>query len=111
MSGQIPYPPDYDLEAEIADARYRRALARVTVYDVLAVTNDLLSERDPREHPLRFIAAKVLRDGSYRISGKRAHFVDALSAAFEDLCDEAVARLVQEELAADDRADMALDLE
>jgi hypothetical protein len=41
----------------------------------------------------------VLRDGSYRRSGKRAHMVDSLSAAFEDLLDEAVERLVAEELA------------
>jgi hypothetical protein len=115
MSSQaIPYPwsHDIDREADIADKRYARALAQVTVYDVLAVACQMLSEWDDyRTHPLYQLARHVLKHGSYKRSGKHPYFADRLSTALEDVCDEAVERLVSEQLAYDEQADLALDLE
>jgi hypothetical protein len=54
-----------------------------------------------RTHPLYQLAAHVLRHGSYRRSGKPAHFSDRLSRALEDVCDEAVERLIAEAMTRD----------
>jgi hypothetical protein len=90
---------DEDLEAEIADERYRRALKRVTVSDVLATVDDMItSEPDMRKHPLYTLAKHVLRHGGYRQTGQRVHMSDFLMAKFEDVLDEAIERLVSEEL-------------
>lgn len=110
----VPYPTthDIDVEAEIADRRYTRAVQAVHVADVITVACDLLAEREPsRAHPLYQLAAHVLRHGSYKRSGKPAHFSDRLTRALEDVCDEAVERLVCEALQQDYQADLALDLE
>ena len=101
MAGQqIPYPADYDLDAELADQRYAQALKRVTVGDVLSEVDHLIAdEHDERKHPLYHLARHVLRHGGFRRSGQRAHMADHLGMVFEDLIEEAIERLVQEELA------------
>jgi hypothetical protein len=101
MQSQLPYPTshDDDLDAERADQRYARALQRITVDEVLAGVDDLIaSERDPRKHPLYHLARHVLRHGGFRRSGQRAHMADHLGMVFENLIEEAIERLVQEEL-------------
>jgi hypothetical protein len=91
---------DEDLEAELADARYNRALKRLTVSDILATVDDMVqSEPDMRKHPLHALARHCLRNGTYRTSGQRAYMSAHLGAVFEDLIDKAIERLVQEELA------------
>ncbi len=101
MPGQhLPYPANYDLEAELADERYERALKRITMSDVLATVDDMVqSEPDMRKHPLYTLAIHVLRHGGYRQTGQRTHVADFLTAKYEDLLDLAIERLVQEELA------------
>ena len=101
MAGQyLLYPADYDLEAELVDERYARALKRITVDEVLSEVDSLIaSESDPRKHPLYALAKHVLRHGGYRQTGQRTHMSDFLTSKFEDLLDEAIERLVQEELA------------
>ena len=90
---------DEDLEAELADERYRRALKRLTVSDVLATVDDMVqSEPDMRRHPLHALVRHCLRNGTYRTSGQRAHMSEHLAAVFEDLIDKAIEKLVQEEL-------------
>jgi hypothetical protein len=91
---------DEDLEAELADERYNRALKRLTVSDILATVDDMVqSEPDMRRHPLYVLATHVLRHGGFRSSGRRAYVAERLGQVFEDLIEEAVERLVQEELA------------
>jgi hypothetical protein len=110
----IPYPTthDDDVEAAIADERYRRALQQVTVFDVISTACQLLAdEEDLRRHPLYHLAAHVLRNGSYRRSGKAAHMSDSLTRAMEDVLDRAVEMCVVDVLQSDERADLALDLE
>jgi hypothetical protein len=90
---------DEDLEAELADERYNRALQRVTVSDVLATVDDMVqSEPDMRKHPLYTLATHVLRHGGFRSSGRRAYVAERLGQVFEDLIEDAIERLVQEEL-------------
>jgi hypothetical protein len=100
MPGQhLPYPADSDLDAELADERYRRALKRITVSDVLATVDDMVqSEPDMRKHPLYTLAKHVRRYGGSRQTGQRTHMADFLTARYEDLLDLAIERLVQEEL-------------
>jgi hypothetical protein len=110
----LPYPTshDIDVEAELADERYRRALRQVTVFDVVSLACAILSEREmDRTHPLYHLARHVLQHGSYKRSGKYAHMSDSLSRALEDVCDEAVERCVADLLQSDQLADMALDME
>jgi hypothetical protein len=98
----LPDDPRYheDLEAELADERYDRALKRITVSDVLATVDDMVqSEPDMRRHPLHALARHCLRNGTYRTSGQRAHMSDHLAAVFEDLIGLAIEKLVAEELA------------
>jgi hypothetical protein len=112
MSGQIPSPADYDREAEIADRRYAQALDRISVSDVLATVDAMIAEQpDPRQHPLYRLAAHVLRHGSYKRSGRPIYFSESVIRALEDVCDEAVERLIVEQLAYDEWVDLALDLE
>jgi hypothetical protein len=103
MPGQaVRYPTshEFDLDAERADARYDAALQRLTVSDVLATVDGLLSaEPDERKHPLYHLARHALRFGTYRTSGKRAHLAEQLGAVYEDLIEAAIERLVGEELA------------
>jgi hypothetical protein len=101
MQSQLPYPTshDDDLEAEIADERYERALRRITVDEVLSTLDDLIAQQpDPRKHPLYSLARHVLRHGGYRQTGQRTHMSDFLTAKFEDLIESAIERLGQEEL-------------
>jgi hypothetical protein len=101
MQSQLPYPASYDIdtEAELADARYRSALARVTVGDVLSEVEHVIAEEpDERKHPLYALAIRVLRHGGYRQTGQRTHMAEFLTAKYEDLLDLAIERLVQEEL-------------
>jgi hypothetical protein len=98
----LPDDPSYhdDLAAELANERYDRALKRITVSDVLATVDDMVtSEPDMRKHPLYTLAKHVLRHGSFRQTGQRTHMADFLTAKYEDLIDEAIECLVAEELA------------
>jgi hypothetical protein len=89
-----------DLEREREETRYELALKRLTVSDVLATVDDMVqSEPDMRKHPLYTLAKHVLRHGGFRSSGRRAHVVEQLGQVFEDLIEDAIERLVQEELA------------
>ena len=102
MQSQLPYPTshDDDLEAELADQRYERALKRITIDELLSEVHRLIaSEGDVRKDPLYALATHVLRHGGYRQTGQRTHMSDFLTAKFEDLIEEAIERLVQEELA------------
>lgn len=102
MQSQLLYPASYDIdtEAELADRRYAQALQRLTVGAVLGEVDHLIAdEPDERKHPLYHLARHVLRYGGFRRSGQRAHMADHLGMVFEDLIEEAVERLVQEELA------------
>jgi hypothetical protein len=97
----LPHDLHYheDLEAERADECYRLALTRITVSDVLSEVDHLIAEEpDTRKHPLYHLARHVLRHGGFRRSGQRAHMADHLGMVFEDLIEEAIERLVQEEL-------------
>jgi hypothetical protein len=100
MSSQAtPTRYEDDLESEIQGRRYDMALQRLTVSDVLATVDDMVqSEGDLRRHPLHALARHCLRNGTYRTSGQRAHMSEHLSAAFEDLIDRAIEKLVEEEL-------------
>jgi hypothetical protein len=90
---------DEDLEAELADARYARALKRISVSDVLSEVDHLIAEEyDERKHPLYAMAVQVLRHGGYPSTGRRSRLAEVVSAKFEDLLDIAVDRLVNEEL-------------
>jgi hypothetical protein len=97
----LPDDPRYheDLEAERADRRYELALKRLTVSDVISEVDALIrDEIDERKHPLYTLAKHVLRHGGFRSSGRRAYVADQLGTVYEDLIDEAIERLVQEEL-------------
>jgi hypothetical protein len=101
VPSQLSYPTSHDIavDAELVDARYEMALKRITVSDVLATVDDLVqSEPDMRKHPLYTLAKHVLRHGGYRQTGQRVHMSDFLIAKFEDMLDEAIERLVSEEL-------------
>ncbi len=104
MPSNIVLPDDIhyheDLEREREETRYELALKRLTVSDVLATVDDMVqSESDLRRHPLYTLAKHVLRHGGFRSSGRRAYVAEALGAKFEDLIEDAIERLVQEELA------------
>ena len=89
-----------DWQRDIEEKRYELALKRVTVSDVLSEVDHLIAdEHDERKHPLYHLARHVLRHGGFRRSGQRAHMADHLGMVFEDLIEEAIERLVQEELA------------
>jgi hypothetical protein len=103
MPSNIVLPDDIhyhaDLESELADERYERALRRITVDEVLATVDDIVShEFDSKRHPLYHLARHVLRHGGFRSSGRRAHVAAQLGQVFEDLIEDAIKRLVQEEL-------------
>jgi hypothetical protein len=98
-SHTIPTRYEDDLEAELADERYRLALKRITVSDVLSEVDALIRDQpDERRHPLYTLAKHVLRHGGFRSSGKRVYVAEQLGMVFEDLIDEAIERLVAEEL-------------
>jgi hypothetical protein len=98
----LPDEPRYheDLEAELHEARYTAALQRLTVSDVLSVHDDMVrTEPDERKHPLFALVRHSLRYGTVWTSGKRCHLAELLGAAYEDLIEQAIEKLVQEELA------------
>ena len=104
MPSNIVLPDDLryheDLEAELYDRRYNMALQRLTISDVLATVDDMVqSEPDMRKHPLHHLVRHALKFGTYGRSGRRAHLGDVLCAAYEDMIEEAIERLVAEELA------------
>lgn len=104
MSSHIvdPAEQDYhaDRELELQHQRYEQALGRLTVSDILATVDDMVtSEPDMRRHPLVHLVRHALKFGTYGNSGKRAHFGDMLCKVYEDLIEEAIERLVAEELA------------
>ena len=101
MAGQyLLYPADYDLEAELVDERYARALKRITVDEVLSEVDSLIArESGFRKHPLHALATRVLRHGGFRSSGKRAAVAEHLAAVAEELIEQAIETLAQEELA------------
>jgi hypothetical protein len=104
MPSNLVLPDDVnyhcDLEAELAEERYERALRRITVDEVLAGVDNLIAQQpDPRKHPLYTLATHILRHGGFRSSGRRAHVAAQLGQVFEDLIEDAIERLVQEELA------------
>ena len=103
MPSNLVLPDDVhyhcDLEAELAEERYERALRRITVDEVLAEVDDFIAQQpDPRGHPLYTLAKHVLRHGGFRSSGRRAYVAAQLGHVFEDLIEDAIERLVQEEL-------------
>jgi hypothetical protein len=98
-SHTIPTRDEDDLESEIQGRRYDMALSRITVGDVLAVIDDAIrTEPDERRHPLFHLVRHSLRYGTYRTSGKHARLAELLGAAYEDLIEEAIERLIAEEL-------------
>jgi hypothetical protein len=98
-SQAIPTRHEDDLESELQSRRYDMALRRLTVSDVLSVIDDMVrTEADERKHPLFALVRHSLRFGTYRTSGKHAHVAALLGAVYEDLIEEAIERLVQEEL-------------
>ena len=104
MPSNIYLPDDVhyheDLEREREETRYELALKRLTVSDVLATVDDMVqSQPDMRRHPLYVLAMHVLRHGGFRSSGRRAHVAAQLGQVFEDLIEDAIERLVAEELA------------
>jgi hypothetical protein len=89
-----------DHEAERHHQRYELALGRLTISDVLATVDDMVqSEPDMRKHPLHHLVRHALKFGTYGRSGRRAHLGDVLCAAYEDMIEVAIERLVAEELA------------
>jgi hypothetical protein len=103
MPSNIYLPDDVhyheDLEWEREETRYEPELKRITVSDILATVDDMVqSEPDMKKHPLYVLAKHVLRHGGFRSSGRRAYVTEALGAKFEDLIEDAIERLVQEEL-------------
>jgi UTP:GlnB (protein PII) uridylyltransferase len=93
---------DEDLEAELEDERYQRALRRLTVSDVLATVDDLIAQRaDEHRHPLYSLTKAVLTHGGFRSSGKRAAVAEHIAAACEDLVETAIQHLINEELSLD----------
>jgi hypothetical protein len=96
--GEASFHQDWQLDLE--EERYNLALKRLTVSDVLATVDDMVqSESDMRRHPLYTLAKHILRHGGFRSSGRRAHVAEQLGMVFEDLIEEAIERLVTEELA------------
>jgi hypothetical protein len=92
-----PYHEDLMLERE--HERYELARSRITVSDVLATFHDRVqSEPDMRKDPVYPLAKHVLHHGGYRSSGQHFHMVELLAAKLEDLLEDAIERLVQEEL-------------
>jgi hypothetical protein len=63
------------------------------------VDHIIADEADPRKHPLHDLARHVLRCGGYRTAGRRAPMADQLLAKCEGLIEDAIERLVSEELA------------
>jgi hypothetical protein len=97
----LPDDPRYheDLELEIQHQRYELALGRLTISDVLATVDDMVqSEPDMRKHPLYHLVRHSLRYGTYGSRGKRCHLSEILGAAYEDMIEAAIERLVAEEL-------------
>jgi hypothetical protein len=104
MPSYIVDPPEpryhEDLEAERYYQRYELARNRVTVSDVLSEVDHLIAdEHDERKHPLYTLAKHVLRHGGFRSSGRHAYVAEQLGMVFENLIDDAIERLVNEELA------------
>jgi hypothetical protein len=104
MPSNVYLPDDLhyhdDLEAELYDRRYNMALQRLTVSDVLSVLDDMVrNEADERKHPLFHLVRHSLRYGTCWSSGKRCHFSELLGAAYEDMIEIAIERLIAEELA------------
>jgi hypothetical protein len=88
-----------DLEAELHHERYQAALQRLTISDVLATVDDMVqSEPDMRKHPLYHLVRHSLRYGTCWSSGKRCHFAELLGAAYEDMIETAIEKLIGEEL-------------
>jgi hypothetical protein len=74
MPSHIVLPDDIryheDLEAELADERYNRALRRLTVDEVLAGVDDLIAAQSaPRKHTLYHLTRHVLRHGVSAAAG------------------------------------------
>jgi hypothetical protein len=90
---------DEDLETELADERYQRALKRITVDEVIArIDHVIASVSDARQHPLYHLVRHVLRHGGFRSSGRRVHVAEQLGAVYESLAEDAIEYLAQEEL-------------
>jgi hypothetical protein len=104
MPSDIVMPDDLhyheDLERERMEARYELARRRLTVSDVLSEVDHLIADQpDERRHPLFALARHCLRSGGYRSTGQRASMSEFIAAKFEDLIDDAIEKLIQEELA------------
>jgi hypothetical protein len=98
----LPDDPRYheDLEAELANERYNRALQRITVSDILSVIDDRVrTEPDERKHPLFALVRHSLQYGTYKTSGKHARLAELIGAVYEDLIEDAIESLVAEQLA------------
>jgi hypothetical protein len=98
----LPYPVshDIDMQAELDDERYERALKALSPSDVLATVDDLVAQiLNARDHPLYALVAHCLRYGTTKSSGKRPYMSAFVGASYEPLIDAAITRLVEEKLA------------
>jgi hypothetical protein len=97
----LPYPVshDIDMQAELNDERYERALKALSPSDVLATVDDLVAQiLNAREHPLCALVVHCLQYGTTKSSGKRPSVSEIVGASYEPLIDEAIARSVEEKL-------------
>jgi hypothetical protein len=92
----IPYPAPVDHDAAHHEERRRRALKTLTVADVLAELDDLVSqEPDAAQHPCAGLAAFLL-DQTWACDGGQ------LFDAWKGLCLTAIDRLVEARLQGED---------
>jgi hypothetical protein len=97
----LPYPVshDIDMQAQLNDERYERALKALSPSDVLATVDDLVAQiLNACEHPLCALVVHCLQYGTTKSSGKRPSVSEMVGASYEPLIDEAIARLVEEKL-------------
>jgi hypothetical protein len=94
------YPISHDMQAELNDERYERALKALSPSDVLATVDNLVAQMlNAREHPLDAVVAHCLPYGTTKHSGKRPSVSELVGALYEPLIHAAMTRSVEETLA------------
>jgi hypothetical protein len=102
---EIPSLPDDD-PAFDADARRAEAADAIRqglpVDDVLAEVDDLLSDLRGPTHPLHALTAYCVRHGTTQETGKAPWMIESVGAALEPYIAQAIKRLVDEQLLAEE---------
>jgi hypothetical protein len=97
----IPYPhnSDQNLEEERYERRYAMAVKMIDPGDVIAAVESLISQIiHPERHPLYGVVTYYLDAGGPH-TGRRAWDLEALTAAYDRLVQDALSQLIDEKLA------------